>query len=215
MERVDLTVTKRDTFKKNESRRLRSQGKTPGVLYGHGIETMSISVDTKSVKQVIRQHVGRNFLFNLIIEQDSTANERWAIIRELQKDPVTEEYVHIDLYELKRGEKIHVTVPIRLKGSPPGVKAGGILEHIMRDLEVKCLPKDIPEFIEVDVSELDINDSIHISDLKVDEFEIIGETTRVIAAVVTHRGPATETPIEEEPTEPELVGGKGKEEEEE
>lgn len=211
MERVDFTVQKRTTFRKGPSRQLRIQGKIPGVVYGHGLESIPIVVDKKEFAAVIRHHIGRNFMLNLLIDGTDESHERWVIIRDLQKDPITDDFIHVDLYELKRGEPIHVTVPIRLEGSPVGVKAGGHLESNLREVEVKCLPKDIPEYIEVNIDHLKIGGAIHISDLEIGNVEFMSDSHLVIASVIAARGTAEDMEEkEEEITEPEVVGGKGK-----
>ncbi|OQY28235.1 MAG: hypothetical protein B6244_07895 [Candidatus Cloacimonetes bacterium 4572_55] len=201
MELVELATSKRDSYKKGPARRMRAQGKIPGVIYGHDLESVPIVIDTKKLNWVLRHHIGRTYIIDVKIEGDAAVEDRWAIIRELQRDPVTDNLVHVDFYQIKRGEEISIGVPIHFVGSPIGVKSGGVLEVILRSIEVKCLPRDIPEFIEVRIDELNIGDAIHISDIDRKDFEMSLDERSIVAHVVEPRGIQEEKDTTDEDTE--------------
>jgi large subunit ribosomal protein L25 len=144
--------------------------------------------------------------------------EQECIIKEVQFDPVTDRVIHFDLLGLTKGEKIILEIPVQLVGTPAGVKEGGIIQHIRHKLEIECLPRNIPEHIVIDVSGLKLGDSFHIKDLQLEDIEFI-EPEEAMIVQVTHakireEAAPTEEGLEEEQTEPEVIG-KGKEEEEE
>lgn len=217
MERISLTVTKRDVFRKGPMHRLRALGKIPGVIYGHGLDTIPVTIDARTINTIIRKHTGRNFMFSLVLEGDNSGHDHWTIIREAQRDPVTRDLIHVDFYEMKKDESIKIAVPVHFVGTPIGVRAGGFFEPLVRDVEVQCLPKDIPEFLEVNIENLNIGDAIYLSELKLENIEFVADEAMPIASVIATRGTiAEEAPKEEgEVAEPELVGGKGKAEKEE
>lgn len=222
MELVALQVKKRDAFRKGPMRRMRAQGQVPGIVYGHGLDSVPVAIETREIEGIIRHHIGRNYIINLTVGDDKSSEERWTIVRELQRDPITSEILHVDLYELKRGEEISITVPIHVHGTAPGVREGGVLDQVIREVDVRCLPKDIPEYIDVDISELQIGDAIYLSDLKIDNFVIDSEDMEqvVIHVVSAHKALEAipepgEEGEEEEMEEPELVGEEKEPEEEE
>ncbi len=198
MELVNLKVTQRESFGQGPARRLRYAGKVPGIIYGHNVKNVAITVDAKEINTIIRRHIGRNYILNLLIENDKNPHERWIIIRESQRDPLTEELVHVDLYELNQTEPVILKVPLRLTGNPVGVRAGGILEVVSREIAVKCLPKDIPESIVINIAHLNIGDSVQVESLAKPEFEIMTDPNTIIAHVVVMK--ALPTPEEEAAT---------------
>ena len=139
-----------------------------------------------------------------------------CIIKDVQFDPVTEKIVHIDLLGLKKGEKIQIEVPVQLIGTAVGIKEGGILQHTLHKIEIECLPVDIPEHIEIDVTTLKLGDSIHIGDLKFNEFNILNSAEAIVASVTHPKAEKEAAPAEgEETKEPEVITkGKAQEEEE-
>jgi large subunit ribosomal protein L25 len=218
MAEVTLTVGKRQTTGKGPAKKLRSGGKIPAVIYGHGEETVSLTLDGKSFHAILHSHHGENIIFDIHMPGEKTP--RKAILREVQHQPVSGEILHVDFQHISMTEKITVHVPVSLVGSPEGVRnKGGILEHILHELEVECLPTDIPEHIEVDVAHLDVGDSIHVSDISVPKVKVLTESERSIATVVPPtiiKAPVVEEVLEEELVEePELVEKERKEEEEE
>ena len=220
MAEVTLEVEKREIGGKGPVKRLRAQGKIPAVLYGHGEESVLLSLDAKNLHAILHAHGGENIIFDVKIPGHKKAIK--AIIREVQHHPSRGDILHVDLQHISMKEKIIVQVPVFLVGSPLGVRVkGGILQHVLHELEIECLPGDIPEHIEVNVSELDVGDSIHIQDLTVEKVKIITDPQRSVATVVPPtviKVPVEEEVMvaeEEELEEPELIekerGEKGEE----
>ncbi len=163
-----LAVEIRNETGKGLARRLRSQGRFPAVLYGHGKASISLTVEMSALEHLLKtSHAGLNTLIDL--EGASEVRGRVVLVKELQRHPVAGTLVHADFFEIDTTERIQVSVPIRLTGNPAGVKLGGILEHTMRELELSCLPTAIPDSIEIDTSELEMGDALHVSDLVLPE----------------------------------------------
>jgi len=217
-EKITLEVEPREETGKNANRRLRGSGQVPGVVYGLDKNPFLVSVSPKRLGEILHLESGRNTIFTLsLVGQDQT---RAAMIKELQRDPVTEDLLHVDFIRLDLQKTITVSIPVRLEGTPEGVKnEGGVVDFIHREIEVECLPKDIPEHVDVDVSGLHINQNVSVADLPVTEgVRILDEPSTVIAVVVPPRTEAVAVEEEEaEPTEegaePEVIK-KGKEAEE-
>src|SRR5215467_14404597 len=148
---------------KNAARRLRREGLVPGVVYGGKGENVAVAVDPKSLQKVLRSEAGRNSILKLDIANAGATN---AILKSWQVDPIREHFLHADFYRIAMDVAIRVTVPIHVVGEARGVKTdGGILELILREIEVECLPGDIPGGIDVEVSDLGINQSLRVSDV--------------------------------------------------
>jgi large subunit ribosomal protein L25 len=213
---VSLEATPRSDVGKGVARKLRTGGRVPGVYYGRGEESIPLTVALKDLEAVIESAEGSNVIVDLKLS-GTAAKDRKALIREIQRHPVAGLILHLDLQHISLTERIVVEVPIVLVGTPLGVKdGGGILEHLLREVEVECLPTDIPSKLEVDVSALQIGDSLHVSDLKVERGEILTEAGRAIAAVVPPTILEEVKPAEEAVTaEPEVIGAKKEEETEE
>lgn len=198
---------------KNASRRLRREGKLPAIVYGGEADSASITVDLSDLAAILRSDRGANTVFELDIEGEEPSE---VMFQDRQIDPIIGRLLHADLRRIKRGEKIEVTVPVELIGDPVGAEEGGVLTQQMREINVFCRPSKIPDSIEVDVSELEMNEAVHISDLKVDEDIVINEDPEaIVAQVVFVKEPELEPTPEEELEEPELVGEEGEEGEEE
>ena len=196
-----LEVVKRDGRGKNEARRLRASGRIPGVVYGARKEgktadAVPVAVDPKALMRILHSDSGANTLITLKVDGTQTR----VMVKEYQLDPVTHHLLHADFYQLAMDRAITVTVPIQLKGEPKGVKLqGGIVDFVSRDVEVECLPTDIPEHIEVDISELMLNEAIRVRDLaEHPKWKVISEHDTMIVHVVTLK-------VEEEPAAPEAV----------
>ncbi len=185
---------------KTAARALRREGRVPAVIYGHGEETRSLSVDSLELEKLLSSITVENTLIELSIEGgDSTR----ALIREVQWHPYKPQVLHLDFYQVHAGEKIHLPVPVRLHGTPLGVREdGGVLQQVLHDLEVECLPRDIPEAIDVDVSELRIGDSVHVRDVSVPNVRILNDEDLTICSVT----PPTMVALPEETEEGEGVG---------
>jgi large subunit ribosomal protein L25 len=162
-----LEVVRREGRRKNEANRLRASGKIPAVFYGPGKsgkakDAVAVSVDPKAVMRILHSDSGANTLINLKLDGSETR----VMLREYQLDPVTHHLLHADFYELAMDKAITVSVPVLVKGEPAGVKQqGGLLDFVTREIEVECLPTDIPEHIDIDVSELMLHQSIRVRDL--------------------------------------------------
>jgi large subunit ribosomal protein L25 len=156
-----LVAEKRDDSGKGVARKLRAAGRVPAILYGHGMQPLPLSVDSKELFHLFHTGAGANVLVDLVVD----GAEHLAMPREVQRDHIKGRFIHVDFLVVRRDEKIEVDVPIRVVGESPGVKAGGVLEHHLWDIHVECLPQNVPEAIKVDVSTLEIGDSLRVADL--------------------------------------------------
>jgi large subunit ribosomal protein L25 len=209
-----IQAKQRDGRGKNDARRARREGMVPITLYGGGAETVAAVAPLRDLAAILRSEAGRNTIFTIEVEG---VGESEVMFHDRQIDPVKGRLIHADLTRLVKGQKIEVTVPLHLTGEPVGVKEKqGVLEQVIREIDVRCQPRDIPDSIDVDVSHLDVHDVLHVSDIKVAEgVEILTDAEFVIATVGMVReevAPAAGAEGEE-PAEPEVIG-KGKKEEE-
>jgi len=166
MEEIILEIQPRDELGKNKVKGLRGKGFIPAVIYAEGKKSQAIKVSHRQLWQLIHQHRLESMVINLKIQDDKKQKGRSCLIKEIQYDPVKGDIIHVDFNEISLTKVIKVNVPVVAKGEPIGVKQeGGSLEHILWEIEVECLPTDIPKGIEVDVSQLKIGDAIHIKDI--------------------------------------------------
>ena len=165
---VELKANIRTTSGNGPARALRRSGRIPAVLYGPDTESVLLSVVINDLEQVLKKTKAGQVLLNLVI-QNGEASTRSAMIKELQTHPVSRNFLHVDFYEIALDRKIRVKIPVSIKGKAKGVEDGGMLQIIRRELEVLCLPFNIPELIEIDITNLDIGDSIHVSDVSLAE----------------------------------------------
>jgi len=196
-----LGVELREGRGKGVARKLRATGRIPGVCYRRNAEPLAVSLDPRELDLVIRNSsTGINTLIDLKVAGGGDFDGRQVLVKELQRNPISGAYLHADLYAVDLKQTIHVSVPIQLKGIAIGVtQSAGILDHATRELDVECLPNAIPEEFAVDVSELEIGDSIHVRDLKVLEgVEIINDPDVSIVSVVAPVAVEEEAPAEEE-----------------
>ena len=161
MAEVKLVAEPREGTGKGVARKLRAAGRVPAVLYGHGMDSMALSVDSKDLYHVLHTGAGTNVLVDLVVD----GTEHLIIPRDVQRDHIHGRFIHVDLLAVRRDEKMHLTIPIRIVGESVGVKAGGVVEHRLWEIEVECLPTDVPEAIEADISALEIGMGLHVSDL--------------------------------------------------
>ena len=168
MEKLELTTKVRTTVGNGPARELRRQGAIPAVLYGPDTESMKLSVSAKALELITKSANIGQLLLNLTIEGDESA-VKTSMIRELQVHPLSRSPIHVDFYEVDMNRKITVSIPIVTVGKSKGVELGGMLQLVRRELEVLCLPIEIPESIEVDVSDLDIGDSLHVDEIELGE----------------------------------------------
>jgi large subunit ribosomal protein L25 len=207
---------RREQTGKGSARKARAAGQIPGVLYGHGEEPVAVAVEAREFDLMLRARKGGNPIVNLSID----SAEATVLIRDVQYDPVSHAILHIDFQHISLTEDITVEVSVHLIGLPVGVKdGGGILEHLLRRVEVRCLPTKIPSSIDVDVTHLNIGESVHISDLKAEEITILSDVSGTVATVVpptvVEEAVTTEEGAEEAAEgEPEVIA-KGKKEDEE
>lgn len=214
-----VQVTTREEKGKNTNRRLRAAGQIPAVLYGAGVETVPIQVERKKVEEMFRAGATENTIF--LLKRVESDQERHARIREMQIDPVSREVLHIDFQRILMDQMIRINVPVHTLGSPKGVREeGGMIDFITREVEVECLPGDIPEAIEVDVTALVIGDHLEAGVLRLPEgVTLLEEPDRVIVSVVypqraeEKEEEEEEVLLEAEREEPEVIR-RGKEEEE-
>jgi large subunit ribosomal protein L25 len=215
MEVLTVTGTKRDTVGKEGARKIRQRGLIPGVIYNSSTTSIPVTVDPKQIIKILRSSTGGNTIFQFSLEGERQT-ERRVIIRDLQYHPIKETLLHVDLYEISLDEEITVKVPIELVGEAKGVANGGVLNHLLWELEIECLPTRIPPKIEVDVSALDIGDIITVADLPIPEqVKVLQDPEDPVVSVtfVTVKEEAEEEAAEV--TEPEVIGRKREEEAEE
>ena len=219
-----LEATKRDSFGKNEARRTRREGRVPAVVYGATGEGGSrdatpIAVDPRALLKILHSESGANTLISLKLG-DGDAR---VLIKEYQLDPVTRAVLHADFYRVRMDRTIHVTIPVTVKGEPKGVKQqGGILEFIRREIEVECLPADIPEHVEIDVSELMLHQGVRVRDIAADAtWKSVSDPDMMLVHVILPKAEevaptpeATAAAATATPAEPEVIK-KGKKEEDE
>jgi large subunit ribosomal protein L25 len=160
---TQLEAQRRDGGGKGVARKLRAAGRVPAVLYGHGQETIPLTVDAREMFHVLHTAGGSNVLLDLMVDGEM----HLAMPREVQRDHIHNTLIHVDFLAVSRNETITVDVPIIEVGEAVGVKEGGVVEHHLRDLHVECLPQDVPEHIEVDITPLAIGDMIHVRDVVV------------------------------------------------
>ena len=204
----------RDGRGKNDARRARREGMVPITVYGGGGETVAAVAPLRDLAAILRSESGRNTIFTIEVEGAGTSE---VMFHDRQIDPVKGRLIHADLTRLVKGQKIEVTVPLHLVGEPIGVKEKqGVLEQIIREIEIRCEPREIPDSLDIDVSNLDVHELLHVSDIQVSAaIEILADPEQVIATVgIVKEEAAPVTPVEgEEPAEPEVIG-KGKKEDE-
>lgn len=211
MEKVILEAKKRTQINKASRSALRKEGRVPAIFYSKHHEPMSVDVSERALHPLV--FTSKTHLISLNLEGQE---ELECIIKDVQFDPVTEKIVHVDLIGLKRGEKIQIEVPVQLVGTPIGIKEGGVLQHTLHKLDVECLPVNIPEHIEINITDLKLGSAIHIADLKFENIEILNSPDSIVASVVHPKVEKEETAAAEgeEAKEPEVIA-KGKAEEKE
>lgn len=212
MKRVSLKAEIREDSGKGVARSLRRSGKIPAVVYGEG-KSRSLAVDQKELLKILTS--GGNVIINLSVTGSGSSEPRPVILRDYQEDPVSEKLLHADFFEVNMKKPIRLTVPILMTGGQPaGVKEGGVLQHTLRDVEIEALPASIPDHIEMDASQLQIGESIHLGDLQVSEgVRILGDKG---LGVVSIAAPMSEEKLEQilagtpagEGREPEVIGKK-------
>lgn len=212
-QQATLSVEKRDGRGKGPARRTRQAGRIPCNIYGHDIEPIAVDANAREFDALASSISVENTLVELSVGDDKPLS---VLIREIQRHPLRRNVLHIDFFAIKAGEKIKVSVPVHLTGTASGVRnAGGMLQQNLHELEIECLPKEIPTSFEVDVSELEIGDSIHVGDIDTGDFPTSEAPERTICVVQPPRVIEEETEEEEEldgeELEPEVITARGDE----
>jgi len=214
MSNIAIKVVKRnnDELKKNASRRLRAQGFIPATIYGLEQEPLSIKIDKKELKELLKDRSISNLILEMHIKDDGKDKKETTLIKEIQKDPLTTDYLHMDFIRIQMKKEVEATVHISIlnEEESKGVKEdGGVVQHGLRELHILCLPADIPEKIVYDIKDLQMGQSVKVSDIVVDEgIKIINNPEEVIVSIIYPTHLVVEQPVVEEEAEaeePELV----------
>jgi len=203
MEATELKACIRTESGKGPARRLREKELIPAVFYGRGQDATLLSVNATDLLKIVKAKK-KNIFIKLLIEGDKGL-EKLSLMKELQIEPVSRRFYHADFYEIRMDHKLTLEIPIRFSGAPIGVQNGGELQHLKRELKVSCLPSDLPDFIDLDVSGLDIGNSIKVQDIKVPEGITVldpGDVGVAMVAVVKVSVPQPEAAAEEEAAAP-------------
>lgn len=186
MKQVSLNAELRTECGKSAVKKLRREGLIPAILYGHKKESIPLSLSSLLLNRIMTDEAIESTLIDLTIKAGENEEKKTVVLKDIQVGPVKRNYLHVDFYEVDMSEKIVVPISIHLIGKAKGVEAGGILQQIKREVEVKCLPSKIPGRFEIDVSNLEIGDSIHLGGISLDEeVEILEDLSLVVAAVST------------------------------
>jgi len=196
MTRPILAAYLRKSTGKEAARKLRKNNQVPAIFYGPGTENVMLALDYLELERLLRQEGGENIILDLQVTSDSGTESKKAMLKDLQTDPVRDTYIHADFYEISMDKEITVAVPIQLINTPVGVTNGGILQHIRRELTITCLPDKLINVFDMDVSGLDIGDSIHIRDIELPEGITTAEEGHLTVAVMA--APTVEEEAEEE-----------------
>jgi large subunit ribosomal protein L25 len=201
MATIKLDSKKRTMTGKGSARKLRSVGRLPVILYGPEMSPIMLSLDYKQLQKILRGKSAENIIFDLKVDSNGKNQSKRVMIKELQKDPVTRDYLHVDFYEISMEKELEVDIPLYLVNTPIGVTEGGILEHIRREVKISCMPKNLVDKIEIDVSGLAIGQSLHIEDIDLPSgLKTIEDGDLTIATVVA---PSIEEEVVEEELEEE------------
>lgn len=205
MEKVELEAKTRDKMGTARSRNSRLAGLIPAVVYGKGMESIPVEIDSKKFTKLISSKAGRNIIITLKIDSEGKAHGIPVLTHDIQKNPINDMIIHVDFYKIKMEEEIKAKVPVMLTGESIGVKLdGGILVHGLREVEIKCLPTNIPDKFEMDVSALKIGNSLHVSDLKIEKgITVLSGPTE---SLVTISAPSKEEEVAAPITAPEVTG---------
>ena len=188
MKSVPFTAFPRQAEGRNQIKKLRRIGRVPGIVYGPKIEPMNVEVDSKAIEKLIHSSVSDHVVVDLNLEGDSKPT-RLALLHEVQRNPMTGAVIHADFHEVEANHKVTVTVPVETVGEAKGVKTGGgTLEHVLFEVKVEATPRDLPEFIGIDVSNMDVGDTLHISDIQVPEgVTILGDPGIPVVSIAISR----------------------------
>jgi large subunit ribosomal protein L25 len=198
MSEVVVTKPREGKFNKNAARRVRAAGKIPAVLYGPGHDPVAIEVDPKQIARILFSETGHNTIFDVDVAGQKAAK---AMVVDWQREPINDKLIHIDLKRIAMDKVLHVKVRVKLLGIPEGVKSGGILDQVMREVDIECLPADIPSHFNVDVSHLELHGVLRVSELPHSEkIKYLNSEDATVAHVATIREEVP-TPAEVEAAE--------------
>jgi large subunit ribosomal protein L25 len=200
MKSVPLKAFPRTQTRRGGVKKLRSSGRVPAVIYGRQARPQNLEVNAKEFEDLIHHSVSENLLVDLSIADDARA-KRLALVQEIQHHPLDGKLLHVDFHEVAENEKVTIQVPLETVGEAAGVKTGGgVLEHVLFKLKVRCLPKDLPEQIVIDVSHLELGKAVHLGEIKAPEgVEILGDKNIPVVAVALPRAEEEAAPVEGEP----------------
>jgi len=209
MKPVPLTAYPRTLARRIGVRKLRAAGRVPAVIYGRQLEPQNLEVDRKALEDLLKHAISETLLVDLSVDKDNRP-KRLALVQEVQHHPMSGQTLHLDLHEISETEKVTVSIAVEHSGEAVGVKTGGgVLEHVLHKLRVRCLPKDLPEAIVVDVTAMEIGHSIHIGEIKAPEgVEILGDKKApvlAVAAPITEEQEAAATAAEGTSGEVEMI----------
>ena len=204
METIEAEIRKQKGT--SAAKRLRRVGDIPAIVYGKEKGSFPLILNSKDFRTVLRHLAGKKVLFELKIKDNDNIIKKRVVLKEIQRDLTKDMILHLDFHEVTLGKTIEVNVPITLTGESPGVKEGGILDQVLREIKIETLPSYIPEEIKIDVSSLKIGDSFYVKDLKTKEITILTEHDDVVVSILAPRKVEEETPpVEEAEAEPEVI----------
>ena len=212
MDKIELKVTVRKKVGNGAARELRRESMIPAILYGPKAEPVMLSVITKELQNILKTSNIGQVLLNLLI-QNGKQTSRTAMIKELQTQPVSGNLLHVDFYEVAMDQKIKISIPVVTTGQAKGVEEGGVLQLVRHEVEIFCFPNNIPESLEVDVTDMGIGDSKHMDEVSIDEsFELVDEANYTIVTILSPKAEEVEEVEEEEGEETEAETAEGEEE---
>lgn len=202
---ITITAERRTTKGTGAARKLRAQGRVPAVIYGHGREAEPLSISQTDIEKALTGVAFGSTVIDLTVDGKPVK----TLIREIQRTAVRRDIIHVDFYEIHADEKITLHVPVRLVGTPEGVRnAGGVLDQVLREIEIEVLPAHIPQYVELDVTALNIGKSLHVADIKLEHATVLTHLEDTVCTVVPPRIEEVAVPVAEaaaEPAEPELI----------
>jgi large subunit ribosomal protein L25 len=214
MEFLNLEVGFRTKTGSKESKKLRREDLIPGVLYGREIKSIPIYVKLKDFENILNTS-GKNIIINISLKKDSEVQTIPAIIKDIQRDFLKDTILHIDFQAISLKESMRVSVPLEFEGEPKGVKEGGVLEHLLWEIEIECLPQNVPSSLKVDISNLGINQHLYVKDIPLPEnVKLLTKEEEIVVQVLPPKITEEEIKVEEAPLEPEIIKEKKEEKEE-
>ncbi|MCU4137686.1 MAG: Ribosomal protein L25 [Thermodesulfobacteria bacterium] len=197
MKQVTLSAIKREKTGKEISKKLRKQGLIPAIVYGPRFQPLPIAVKFNELESILIKHKGETLLFNLELT-DGEPSKIQAILKDYQTHPITDKIIHIDFLAIHEEETITLDIPLEFLGKPVGISKGGVLEILLHELTIECLPSNIPDKIYVDINNLDVGDVLHVKDIKVPEgVKVINDPEETVLTIVAEAGEGTEEETEE------------------